>query len=45
MGPTSDSIIRKGNSLSETLASRVEAHKQKMFETGLAKGQVSIFRR
>ena len=34
-----------GNALSEALALRVEAHKQKMFETGLARGTVSVFRK
>ena len=34
-----------GNALSEALALRVEAHKQKMFETGLAQGTTSIFRK
>ena len=34
-----------GNALSEALAQRVEAHKQKMFETGLAHGTTSIFRK
>ena len=34
-----------GNALSEALARRVEAHKQKMFETGLAQGTTSIFRK
>jgi len=34
-----------GNALSEALARRVEVHKQKMFETGLARGTVSVFRK
>jgi DNA polymerase-3 subunit gamma/tau len=34
-----------GNALSEALAQRVEMHKQKMFETGLARGTVSVFRK
>jgi hypothetical protein len=34
-----------GNALSEALAQRVEIHKQKMFETGLARGTVSVFRK
>jgi hypothetical protein len=34
-----------GNALSEALALRVEMHKQKMFETGLARGTVSVFRK
>ena len=37
--------INYGNALSEALALRVEAHKQKMFETGLAQGTTSIFRK
>ena len=39
------SKINYGNALSEALALRVEAHKQKMFETGLAQGTTSIFRK
>ena len=39
------SKINYGNALSEALAQRVEAHKQKMFETGLAQGTTSIFRK
>ena len=34
-----------GNALSEVLALRVEAHKQKMFETGLSQGTISVFRK
>ena len=34
-----------GNALSEALALRVEAHKQKMFETGLSQGTISVFRK
>jgi hypothetical protein len=34
-----------GNALSEDLARRVEFQKQKMFETGLAQGTISIFRK
>jgi hypothetical protein len=45
MGPTSDSKINTGNPLAEALARGVEVHKQKMFETGLARGQTSIFRK
>ena len=37
--------VNYGNALSEALAQRVEAHKQKMFETGLAQGTTSIFRK
>ena len=39
------SKINSGNALSETLAQRVETHKQKMFETGLARGTISVFRK
>ena len=34
-----------GNALSEALAARVEMHKQKIFETGLSKGTISVFRK
>jgi hypothetical protein len=34
-----------GNALSEALARRVEIHKQKMFETGLSQGTISVFRK
>jgi len=34
-----------GNALSEALAQRVEMHKQKMFETGLSKGTISVFKK
>ena len=34
-----------GNALSEALALRVEMHKQKMFETGLSQGTISVFRK
>ena len=34
-----------GNALSEALARRVEFQKQKMFETGLAQGTISVFRK
>jgi hypothetical protein len=43
MGPTSDSIIRNYPGLAETLATRVEQHKRKMFEDSLRKGETSIF--
>lgn len=43
MGVTSDSVIRTGNKLEETLAARVEQHKRRMFEQSLIKGEVSIF--
>jgi hypothetical protein len=34
-----------GNALSEALAHRIEVHKQKMFETGLSRGSISVFRK
>jgi len=34
-----------GNTLSEALSQRVEMHKQKMFETGLSQGTISVFRK
>lgn len=39
------SKINYGNALSEALAARVEMHKQKIFETGLSKGTISVFRK
>jgi hypothetical protein len=39
------SKINSDNALSETLAQRVELHKQKMFETELAQGTISVFRK
>jgi hypothetical protein len=39
------SKINYGNALSEALAQRVETHKQKMFETGLAQGTISVFKK
>lgn len=45
MGVTSDSIIRTGNNLSETLARKVEIQKQKMFESSLINGTVSVFKK
>jgi hypothetical protein len=45
IGPTSDSIIRTGPSLSETLARKVQEQKQRMFETSLVNGQHSIFKK
>ena len=39
------SKINLGNPLAEALAHRVEFHKQKMFETGLSRGTVSVFRK
>ena len=44
-GIATASKINYGNALSEALAQRVEMHKQKMFETGLAHGTASIFRK
>ena len=44
-GIATASKINYGNALSEALARRVEAHKQKMFETGLSKGTISVFRK
>ena len=40
MGPTSDSIIRKGNSLAETLMKAIAEEKRRM----VAEGKISIFR-
>jgi hypothetical protein len=37
------SKINTGNNLSESLARKIEQHKRKMFETGLANGTSSIF--
>ena len=37
--------VNYGNALSEALAQRVEMHKQKMFETGLSQGTISVFRK
>ena len=34
-----------GNALAEALAHQIEIHKHKMFETGLARGSISIFRK
>jgi len=45
IGITSDSVIRKGASLSETLARKVQEQKQRMFETALVNGQHSIFKK
>ena len=39
------SKVNYGNALSEALAQRVETHKQKMFETGLAQGTISVFKK
>jgi hypothetical protein len=35
----------RGNALAEALAHRIEIHKQKMFETGLARGSISVFKK
>jgi hypothetical protein len=35
----------RGNPLAEALAHRLEFHKQKMFETGLSRGSISVFRK
>jgi hypothetical protein len=45
IGITSDSVIRTGASLSETLARKVQEQKQRMFETALASGTQSIFKK
>jgi hypothetical protein len=45
MGTTTDSIVRTGNNLSETLARKVEEQKRKMFESGLTNGTVSVFKK
>ena len=45
MGVTSDSIIRTGNNLSETLARKVEIQKRKMFESSLVNGTASVFKK
>ena len=39
------SKINSGNPLAEALARQIEVHKQKMFETGLSRGTVSVFRK
>jgi len=44
-GIATASKVNYGNALSEALAQRVEMHKQKMFETGLSKGTISVFRK
>ena len=44
-GIATASKINYGNALSEALARRVEMHKQKMFETGLSEGTISVFRK
>jgi len=42
---TGESKKSPANPLAEELEKRVELHRRKMFETGLAKGQISIFRK
>ena len=44
-GIATASKVNYGNTLSEALSQRVEIHKQKMFETGLARGTISVFRK
>ena len=39
------SLVHRGKSLNEVFAQRLSLHKQKMFETGLAQGTASIFRK
>ena len=39
------SLVHRGKSLNEVFAQRLSLHKQKMFETGLARGTVSVFRK
>jgi hypothetical protein len=43
MGPGSESVIKKYPALSETLATRIDQHKRKMFEVGIASGEISVF--
>jgi hypothetical protein len=45
IGMTSDSVIRTGASLSETLARKVQEQKQRMFETALMSGTQSVFKK
>ena len=45
IGITSDSVIRTGASLSETLARKVQEQKQRMFETALMAGTQSVFKK
>ena len=45
IGMTSDSMIRTGASLSETLARKVQEQKQRMFETALMSGTQSVFKK
>jgi hypothetical protein len=45
LGYQSDSVIRTGASLSETLARKVQEQKQRMFETALMAGTQSVFKK
>jgi hypothetical protein len=45
IGITSDSVIRTGVPLSETLARKVQEQKQRMFETALMSGTQSVFKK
>jgi hypothetical protein len=45
IGMASDSVIRTGASLSETLARKVQEQKQRMFETALMSGTQSVFKK
>jgi pyruvate/2-oxoglutarate dehydrogenase complex dihydrolipoamide acyltransferase (E2) component len=45
IGMTSDSVIRTGASLSETLARKVQEQRQRMFETALMSGTQSVFKK
>jgi hypothetical protein len=45
IGITSDSVIRTGASLSETLARKVQEQKQRMYETALMSGTQSVFKK
>ena len=44
-GIATASKTNHGNALSEALARQIDVHKQKMFETGLARGTVSVLRK
>jgi hypothetical protein len=45
IGMASDSVIRTGASLSETLARKVQDQKQRMYETALMSGTQSVFKK
>jgi hypothetical protein len=45
IGITSDSVIRTGNLLAETLARKVQEQRQRMFETALMSGTQSVFKK